>query len=439
VIAPTPPRAHPVPRAAPLIAIAVGCVLALPAHLVLDGSGSIDVVIGWFVPVFVVVVVLTTMAACRMRSIADAGLALAGVAVVIGVGLGLGSLQETVVSVIVSVLVAGVVTALADRDWREPADAALVGLTLALAVECLVASGAQRSWAPVLVITVPLVLAASLAGRAAALWFDAADPGPEQDTWFARTSWLAAAAGIVTMAGTLLGGTIDRIGSLLAPVGAWAFSAVVAVLAQVVRPVLWLFDQMHADPEGVRKIIEQLRRNADATRRAVQEQQRTAGSGVGVARVLALVFLMAFVAGVVLIVRRLRSRPSRELGELPAPGSHVEHRALAEDEGGAGDPLEEPRRPPIPRDPVRRTYLEVLDALDARGFHKDPDSTPAEFARAVGDRVPAAAADLAAITDAYERVRYGGASSTRGDAHAMTSHRRSLVRLLPRVIPPEPA
>jgi hypothetical protein len=406
---------------------------------VLHDSGSMDLGIGWFTPLLVGIVVIATAAACRARSPANAGLALVGGALVAGVWLGGGSLQATVVGVIVGVLIVAVAIALAAREWREPAGAALVGIALALAVECLVASGAQRSWTPVLVITVPVVVAASLAARAAALWFDAADPGPDQGVWFARTSWTAAGAGALTMGGALLGGAIDRVGSLLAPVGAWLFGAVVAVIAQVIRPVLWVFEQIHADPEGIRRIVDQLRRNAEATKRAVQEQQRTAGSGVGIARVLAFLFLMAFVAAAVLVIRRIRNRVPREVAELPAPGSHVAHRALSDEEGNHALPMAEVERPPLPRDPVRRTYAEVLEALASRGFQKHPDATPSEFARAVGERVPTVAPDLTAITDAYERVRYGGAASTRDDARSMGSHRRSLLSLLPKARPPEPA
>jgi hypothetical protein len=417
----------------------VGCVLAPPAHLVLHDSGSMDIPIGWFMPTLVGIVVIATAAACRARSPANAGLALVVGAVVAGVWLGGGSLQTTVIGVVVSVMIAAAVIAITAREWREPAGAALGGIALALAVECLVASGAQRSWAPVLVVTVPVVVAASLAARAAALWFDAADPGPDQGIWFARASWTAAGAGVVTLGGALLGGTIDRIGSLLAPVGAWLFAGIVAVVAQIVRPVLWLFEQVHADPERLRRIVDQLRRNAEATRRAVQEQQRTAGSGVGIARVLAFVFLVAFVAAAVLVIRRIRNRERREVAELPAPGSHVAHRPLSDEEEDHAVAMAEVSRPPLLQDPVRRTYVEVLDALASRGYRKDPDATPSEFARAVGERVPAVAIDLTAITDAYERVRYGGAASTRDDARSIGSHRRSLLALLPKAPPPEPA
>jgi hypothetical protein len=433
-------RHRAIPRAAPLLALALGCVLAPPTHLVLGDSGTVDVTIGWFVPAFVVAFVFATAVACRMRSIANAGYVLVAIAMVVAVALGRGSLQATVIGVIVAIVVAGAVLALAGRDWREPAGGALVGFALALGAECLAASGAQRSWAPVLVLTVPVVWAASLAARGAAVWFDTAEPGPEQDAWFKRTTAVAAAGGLVTLGGALLGGTIDRVGSLLAPIGAWLFSAVTALVAQLVRPVMWLMDQVHVDPEGLRKVVERIHRNADATRRAVAEQQRTAGSGVGVARVLAFVFLVAFVAGVVLVIRRLRSRAAPEEIERAAPGSHVEQRPLTELDEDLDDRSMERPYPLPPRDPVRRAYVEALESLAARGFHKDPAATPAEFSQAVGERAPALAPDLAAITHTYERVRYGGAPSTRDDARSMTAHRRALIRLLPRSMPPpEPA
>ena len=97
-----------------------------------------------------------------------------------------------------------------------------------------------------------------------------------------------------------------------------------------------------------------------------------------------------------------------------------------------------PVRPPS-ADAVRRAYADALDALEASGEAKPSDATPAEFAREVSARHPVVAEDFGALTRAYEDVRYGAATLTKGAIEAVEHHRRSLVAAVRRLPPPTEA
>jgi hypothetical protein len=67
---------------------------------------------------------------------------------------------------------------------------------------------------------------------------------------------------------------------------------------------------------------------------------------------------------------------------------------------------------------IRRSYIRLLLAGEARERPRPAPRTPREFAPELGALLPAAAQPIAALTEAYERARYHPASAGDGDADA---------------------
>jgi hypothetical protein len=139
-----------------------------------------------------------------------------------------------------------------------------------------------------------------------------------------------------------------------------------------------------------------------------------------------------------MLFRRFRATPSRAISPLDAPADASATVLPAGDASGGQPPTLAARRAPS-ADAVRRAYAEALDALEASGEAKPPDATPAEFAREVSARHPVVAEDFGALTRAYEDVRYGAATLTKGAVEAVERHRRSLVATVRRLPPPAEA
>jgi hypothetical protein len=96
--------------------------------------------------------------------------------------------------------------------------------------------------------------------------------------------------------------------------------------------------------------------------------------------------------------------------------------------------------PQLPEGSVRRLYEDVLAAADRAGHGRQPPETPDEYAPRLAARAGAAEAptnephpaaeDVAALTAAYERVRYAGTPDAREDHPALRAAARRLIARL---------
>ncbi len=79
---------------------------------------------------------------------------------------------------------------------------------------------------------------------------------------------------------------------------------------------------------------------------------------------------------------------------------------------------------------VRRAYVQVLLALEARGWRRRTAQTPAEWCETVAPLLPDPA-PMVTMTAAYERARYHPAGATPADAEAAEQAARALQETLP--------
>ena len=236
------------PLALLLAATAEAVVIAVVVHLLLDGAGVIGVGLPVFVPAFAIVFVGASLATWSVRGSELAGPACVVGAVVIGLLIGWGTMQTTVISVLVCVAVAFRVATLGLRDWREPDTLSLWVGGVVVGLEALASGSIQRSWGPTLVMVIPVFFAASLASRAVVVW---ADQGAmEASSWIRHSGRLAIGLGAVAVVAVLTAGSIDRLASWVAPVGRAVVGALAWTVAQLLRPVFWAFERANVDTQG---------------------------------------------------------------------------------------------------------------------------------------------------------------------------------------------
>lgn len=417
-----------------LAATAEAGVIAMVVHLVLEGAGVIGLGLGLFVPMFWAVFAGASVLAWSARDSELAGPACVIGAVVVGLALGRGTMQSTVVSVIVGVGVAFRTVTLGLRDWRDPDDASLWIGGIVVGLEALAAGSIQRSWGPTLVVVVPLFFAASLASRAAVVWTDQ-DP-TAASSWNRRSGKLAVGLGAVAVAALLAGGAIDRLAAWVAPVGRAILAILVWVVSQLARPLIWAVEKTGIDTESATDLLDRIRRGTQEASRAALDRKDPQGGGGGGARVVALLFLVAFAAMAIRLFRGLRASPSRAISPFDAP-AEASTSPVPDDETPTQERARRGRRL-RPADAVRRAYADALDALDSSGLSKPPNATPAEFAREVATQHPSVAEDFSELTTAYEDVRYGAATLTEGAAEAVERNRRSILSAARSLPPPGP-
>lgn len=141
-------------------------------------------------------------------------------------------------------------------------------------------------------------------------------------------------------------------------------------------------------------------------------------AGRYVLAVLALVLGIGALAGLALLVARLRR----------LAGDEAWRAAETERAGGLGGDLREAaralfrreRRAALPPEGVARLYLEVLEASRRAGSPRPPARTPREFAPVLAGTLGRAPV-TDAVTDAYEQARYAGREP---DADALAGLRR---------------
>ena len=406
------------PLALLLAATGEAVVISLVVHLLLDGAGAVGVDLPIFVPAFAIVFVGASLATWSVRGSELAGPACVVGAVIVGLVIGRGTMQTAVISVLVCVAVAFRVATLGLRDWREPDTVSLWVGGIVVGLEALASGSIQRSWGPTLVVVIPVFFAASLASRGVVVW---ADQGAvEASSWIRHSGRLAIGLGAVAVVAVLTAGSIDRLASLVAPVGRAVVGALAWTVAQLLRPVFWAFERADLDTQGA------------------ADRADPHGGGGGFARVVGFLFLVGVTAVAITLFRRFRATPSRAISPLDAPADASATVLPAGDPSGGQPPTRAARRAPS-ADAVRRAYADALDALEASGEPKPPDATPGEFARDVSARHPVVAEDFGALTRAYEDVRYGAATLASDAVEAVERHRRSLVAAVRRLPPPAEA
>jgi uncharacterized protein DUF4129 len=94
----------------------------------------------------------------------------------------------------------------------------------------------------------------------------------------------------------------------------------------------------------------------------------------------------------------------------------------------------------LPSDTVRRWYAEALLVLQRLGLPKAPSRTPGEYLREVTVAFPECAPGFAALTRAYEDVRYGSLRFDRDTLGRLEGNRQLAMSVLGRAhrLEPEP-
>jgi Domain of unknown function (DUF4129) len=415
-------------------ALAEAAVFCMPVHTVVTSGAGATTPIAAFLPLFLAAFAVGVALTTRYRASSRIATVVTVAAIVAGVLLARGSVQREVFTVLVFLLIGVRAVALGFRDWREPiATSFLVG-ALALAIGSVVGVAARQDWGGPLIVLMPVFFVGSLASRAVSVWMtDDAEglPPAERERWLRRavigTLWVPVAMAAAVGLG-LRNGALDHLGSFLAPIGNALVSLVVFAFAQLSRPFFWLADKLGIDPEGARRVLDNAR---ESTTRARERAAEQVGHPSLVGRVLGLALFVFAVWSVVRFIRHLT--PEALESDRPAgqPAAAVTTATLPEPPVVASRIA---RREP-PADRVRRWYGEVLSALARRGVGKDPAMTPAEFAPAVAAAYPESAADIDALTRAYQDVRYGSAHLDRATLRELERHRRNILAVLRRRAP----
>jgi hypothetical protein len=326
-------------------------------------------------------------------------------------------------SVTVSLAVGARVAMLGTRDWRDPLGASFGVLAAMLLAEVL-AVGAGRS-----AVTLPVVVAqfflGSLASRAASVAL--LGPVPPRPRGRGRVLG-AGAAGVAALGGALAGagllggpdGGLRRLGSVALTLLGPVLSALAFVVSTLVfRPLALILEALHLD-------LSLLRRIADTLRSLSIGGPTPAGGGSGVHRLVGLTVLVLAALLLVRAIRVLRLPEWRGVAQVEAPPLEPEVPAAAPSRPRR---KRRARSPELPADTVRRWYAEALLALARRGVSRAPSATLAEVLAEAGSRLPECAPALAALTRAYEDVRYGGRRVGRDDLRRLEPHRARLMEV----------
>ena len=414
-------------RACGLAALAESGVVFLPVYLVLTESRGLDLSIGLTIMPFVTAYVGGALLACRFRGSRNLATGAAVLAVLAAVWLGRGDLNRSVFALVVALLVGLRVVTLALRDWRHPIHAEFGWLAAALGLETMIAAGAEPEWRGALVVIVPVFFVGMLASRATTVWSAGGASeleGTVRAAWIRRAA-LGSGALVIAMGAAVAlavrGGVFDRIGAWLTPVANAFVSLLAFVFAQAARPIFWLIDRLGIDPDRVREFFEQLRQGGLG-----DLPQDTGEGGVAWQRVIGLLVFVGIGYAIFRAIRRFRPEAAGSGPAYTPAGTVTEH------------PLQEEVPPPVrprmrrepPADRVRRWYAETLQTLGSRGLAKEPWQTPAEFEPQVAGTFPAVAAEFAALTRAYEDVRYGSLRVDPPGLERLQDGQRRLLRVV---------
>ena len=415
-------------------ALAEAAVFCLPVHTMVTAGAGATIPVAVFLPLFLAAFAAAVALATRYRTSSWVAPVVAAGAIAAGVLLARGGVQREVFTVLVFLLVGLRAVALGFRDWREPiAGSFLIG-AVALAVGSVVGDAAPQDWGPPLIVLMPVFFVGSLVSRAVSVWMtdDAEGLHPDdRERWLRRavrgTLWVPVAMAAAVGLG-LRNGVLDHVGSFLAPAGNALVSLLVFVFEQLSRPIFWLVDKLGIDPEGARRVLDQVSRSAARARGRAAEQ---VGHPSLIGRVLGLALFALAVWSVIRFMRRLTPEPVESDRPAELTAAAVTSGTLPEPPVAASRIA---RREP-PADRVRRWYGEVLSTLARRGIDKDPALTPAEFAPEVAAAYPETADSFDALTRAYEDVRYGSANLDRATLRELEEHRKRILAALRRRAP----
>ena len=422
---------------AALAALAEGGVLFLAVRLFVEESVASTGGPLVSYPAFLALFVAAVAAGAALRGLPALPAAIVVAATALGVlqatRWGSGEAAPTLFTVILSLLVGLRAVTLALRDWRNPASGALGWGAAVLLL--LVMIGSFGGFDDLLPVVVPVFFLGHMASRAAIVWlYSGAGPAARRG---GRGAARMAAIALLALLGAFLlvsllggrGGGITVLGRLLDPVVGLVFGAIVFVLVQLARPLLWLADRIGIDPEGVRLFFERLQR------RAAQRDDELVQRDSGPERLIGLVILVLLALLIVWLIQRQRDRLRRATAGASGEEEPAERRDLA--------PPARPRRRvragrrELPENVVRRWYAEALIALEGLGVPRAPWATPAEYLDAAAAAYPAVGSDLGALTRAYEDVRYGGRGIDRDGLRRLQPLVETLMAVLSRAHPLE--
>lgn len=390
-------------REVALAGMAEACLLALPAHLVISESGGTRVGVATFAAMFVAAFTGSVYLLSRFRHVRDLPLAIGVIAAGVGIATAGGDLRATVLSVAISALVTVRAARIAFRGRLDPLHGEIAWGAAGLGVEALLAAagGSLQTWRLPLSILIPTFFIASFASRALSVWDDPDVEQEDRSRWLANAhllSWCFAALMFVGAILGLRGGSLERLGELATQGIGWVLFALIHVLLFLARPIFWLFERIHLNPEALRRVLDRLKDGLGAA----ASDPSGSDSGLPWARLLGFLVLALIVFAAYRSLRRIR--PPSDVPVAPASPMRVSESALPVDDVlPAGR-----RRRELPADRVRRRYAEALLALERSGLTKEGSLTPAEFAPIVAEAYPSAREGFGALTRAYEDVRYGG-------------------------------
>jgi hypothetical protein len=417
-------------KAAAFAALAEGCILAMPAHLLITQNVDAALPAAPFSFGFLAVFVGGTTLLCRFRSAANATAIAGAVSVLAALSIGGADLNVLIFRVLVAALVTFRAASLGLRDWRDPLHGEIGWGALAMVGEAALGTGASfAEWRIPLTLMIPVFFAASLGSRAVTIWNDPDADRADARQWFARlpVALAVSVAGVLGLAAAASrGGILQRLGSIVAPLVSVSLTMVLFVLQLILRPIVWLISRFQVNTDAWQWVLRNLGRG---TQSAPRLEPSHGALGASISRILGFGLLFVLAWALYRALRTLRAHEitaSAPIDRAPAVSAPLPQEVVAPTGWG---------RRSLPADRVRRLYAEALLGLERRGLRKDPSLTPGEFARDVGQTLPDVREHLDPLTRAYEDVRYGSLRVDDVTIRELRAHHRALLATLRR--PPD--
>ena len=307
---------------------------------------------------------------------------------------------------LISLLVALRMVSLAVRDWRNPFHEAFLIGAVCLFIELAVAVNVKAGWEPILPVIVTVFFLGSLASRMASVRLTGEHEGRVEHSseWLRLPLKLLGALAILLVIGWLLGGKgggIQLAGRALFPLIDLVVTVVAFVMSQIFRVVASIVVALHVhvDPNALKKLMDRI----FLTRNRASVSHKVGKVG-WVQRVLGLLGLVGLIAGVFWAIRRRKA-----VADVSDPRAKRtdEIRFLPKARIRMSESMGRRLRREMPADTVRRWYAEALVLLEDRKLPKPASATPGEFLVDVSRHFPECRSGFAALTRAYEHVRYG--------------------------------
>jgi hypothetical protein len=380
-------------------------------------------------PIFLAVFAVSVALATAFRQSLLAKVAIPVVALGIGLIQGTvwarGGLKAVGTAEILALLLALRVVTMAVRDWREPvAESFGFGSVILLGEVAFVArTDPLGNLMPAIVV---LFFAGSLSSRAASVWLANRPEGVllpgrpharPQRSAVVLIMTLGAALIVAVMLGAR-GGPVEVSGAFVYRWAAEGIALAGGLLAAVLLPVLsWFLGlvDVHIEPQSVNETVQQIKPGLSS-------------GGASVERIIgAIVFVLILLLLLRAIRRQWKLLRLDESGPEPEPEPQMDYVPKLR---------RRPRTPRIrrelPVDTIRRWYAEALLALERLGLPKSPSRTPGEYLPEVARAFPESARGFAALTRAYEQVRYGAIALDRDSVGRLEVERDGAMQALGR-------